>query len=278
MGSDRPSGLLVKFLADPGQYFWLRRDSLYDSTMPGTAETAPDDLLTCERCHGFYAVEVPEDGGEPRVRCNACGHIREVSTAPVQKKEEEGKWTVIGPDGKVMTFGSWEKLVESRRPGALSTSSGAGSASKLAAAQPEEKRPSASALLDITPTPVLPKLMLAAELDSDPNLVIVKPKPLFADPSPSFLKSKGPEWAPVKTEAKTSNEKAPASTKKPPESIDEIDAALVDDDEPAPLSLRDAIPDDDDEPAPLSLRDAIPDDESSHEMLSLKDLTVVAAP
>ena len=90
--------------------------------MAGTVQATPDDLITCEKCHGFYAVEVPPDGAEPRVKCKACGHIREVPVAPVQQKAEDGKeakWTVIGPDGKVMTYPSWEKLVESRHPSAM---------------------------------------------------------------------------------------------------------------------------------------------------------------
>jgi len=255
----------------------------------GTGKPAPDDLLTCERCHGFYAVEVPPDGSEPRVRCKACGHVREVSIAPVQEKSaggSGGKWTVIGPDGKVMTFPSWEKLVESRHPSATTAiATPSGSASKLPAAAPEEKRPSASALLDVTPTPALPKLELA-ELDSDPNLLAAAPKPSPEDLAKSFAKStykapektKGPEWAPIKSKVPSP---APAEDK-PPQSIRELDSgALVEDageEEPAPLSLRDAIVDEDGEPAPLSLRDAIVEDardESAHEMVSLRDLQVV---
>ncbi len=220
--------------------------------MTGTTEGAPDDLLTCERCHGFYAVQVPEDGGEPRVRCNACGHIREVAITPAPT-EQAGKWTVIGPDGKVMTFGSWDKLVESRRPPAPKEGASASVAEPAAksSSAPDEKRPSASALLDVTPTPALPTLTLA-EADSDPQLLAAKA--LGAESlAKSLAKGKGPEWAPVKTD-----KKAGAGTEKAPESLDEMDASLVDD-EPAPLSLRDAIPDDV-ETAPLSLRDVIPDD------------------
>jgi tetratricopeptide (TPR) repeat protein len=231
--------------------------------MAGTAQGAPEDLLTCEQCHGFYAVEVPADGSDPRVRCNSCGHIREVENAPVKKTGDSGKWTVIGPDGKTRTYPTWEKLVESRRGSAVVA---------------DEKKPSASALLDVTPTPTLglPKLALA-ELESDPHLVL--PTPNTADLAKSVAKSKGPEWAPAKTDA------APPSSEKAPASVAELDAgALMDDnsdDEPAPLSLRDAITDDDadDDAAPLSLRDAIPESlESAVEMVSLTDVQIADAP
>jgi hypothetical protein len=224
--------------------------------MAAPAQAASDDLLTCERCHGFYAVEVPPNG-EPRVRCNSCGHIREVAVAPVPKSEEEGKWTVIGPDGKVMTFGSWDKLVESRHTNAVTPTA-------------EERRPSASALLDITPTPIatLPKLALA-ELDSDPHLTSAGPNPSPAELAKSLAKSKGPEWAPTKA-ANADERSVKADELVPPSLVDDNS-----DDEPSPLSLRDAIADDDDA-APLSLRDAITvAEESAHEMLSLKDLTLI---
>jgi hypothetical protein len=234
--------------------------------MAGTTSATTDDRLACEKCHGFYAVEVPEGpDAKPRVRCNACGHIRELDIAPVQKPEEKGKWTVIGPDGKVMTFGSWEKLVGSGRPPALA----------------EEKKVSASSLLDITPPIAGPKLSLD-DLESNPVLPVQPSRPPAKN---------GPVWAPAAKETKKDEESARLDLA--PESSEEaaplsLRDAIVEDSEPAPLSLRDAIPEDD-ETSPLSLKDIASekdiksdrsvtrDAESSdqHEVVSLDDVTLV---
>lgn len=221
--------------------------------MATTTEGAPDDLLKCERCGGIDAVQVPEEGGEPRVRCSACGHVREDASAPAPK-EDAGKWTVIGPDGAVMTFSSWEKLVASRCPPASKEDASAGDAESAtgSSSAPEEKRPSATALLGVTPMVGMPSLALL-EHDSGPQL--------------NTSTALGDEGA---TKAHSENEK--------------------EGDETAPLSLRDAIPDEtdetrpwrreslDEEPAPLSLRDAfqIQDKESMSEIVSLRDVVVLS--
>lgn len=240
--------------------------------MAGGAQAASDELLTCERCHGFYSVEPPKDNdSKPRLRCNACGHAKEL-TEPPKKSEEVGKWTVIGPDGKVMTFGSWEELAHAQRPSQVVAAQKARDEAEVKEAREADKLPdlaktaiqggtstvpsptisaktshvpsSASALLDITPTPAMPKLTLA-EGDSDPNLgdVVAKAKKALA--------------AEAKTKTKSDA---------PPDSIEELD----------PTSMMEDYSDE--EPAPLSLRDAeiISDaEDESHEMLSLKDLVVV---
>lgn len=125
--------------------------------MAGTAQAAA--LTPCDRCTGHYVVDASGDG-KPRVRCNKCGHRREVpEPAPASIP---GKWTVIGPDGKAMSFDTWEELTESRRPSALQ-----GSPDETKDI-PKDKK-SASALLDITPAPdkVPEKAKLAlADMDS----------------------------------------------------------------------------------------------------------------
>lgn len=130
--------------------------------MAGTAQAA--DRIRCDRCTGHYVVDAASDGS-PRVRCNKCGHLREAPEPPAPASIP-GKWTVIGPDGKAMSFDTWEELTESRRPSAITpTAKGieeANHALKDLKPSANAEKKSASALLDITPAP---KLALA-DMDS----------------------------------------------------------------------------------------------------------------
>ena len=128
--------------------------------MAGTAQAA--DRIRCDRCTGHYVVDAASDGS-PRVRCNECGHLREGSEQPAPASIP-GKWTVIGPDGKAMSFDTWEELTESRRPSAITpTAKGMEEANQaLKELKPAAEKKSASALLDIAPAP---KLALA-DMDS----------------------------------------------------------------------------------------------------------------
>lgn len=231
------------------------------------AQVASDDLLTCERCDGLVTVEAADDG-KTRVRCKSCGHTRD-GQPQSQTNQTNSKWTVIAPDGQVMTFGSWAELIEARRaPPTSATTSvtsealAAGTASpgttnsdshqdaknvtKKASPVPQ---PTGAALLDLTPTgPAPAKLALAEESDANVSALLE-----VAKKAPSDHPVKAQEQAPTTRDA----------------------AAIVDDnsdDEPAPLSLRDAIADE--EPAPLSLKDAVIEEET-HETLSLRDMVVV---
>jgi len=162
----------------------------------------------------------------------------------------------------------------------------------------EEKKVSATSLLDVTPPPresAPPALALA---DSDPNLAEQAPVSSQVSPSqaetlrnpttpPVASKEEPVKEEPVKEEALASSEPtsseaetrrlvvpepieaAPVSIEAAPVSLEEIESSqLVEestDDDPTPLSLRDAI-----------IEDAKPLDVSSeHETLSLRDVLIV---
>lgn len=266
--------------------------------MAGTAQAA--DLIRCDRCTGHYVVDAASDGS-PRVRCNQCGHVREV-TVPPAPASVPGKWTVIGPDGKAMSFDTWEELTESRRPSAIAPTAKAMEEANSTLKDLKTEKKSASALLDIGPAP---KLALA-DMDSAIDLGEPMGRPR-SRPSgklePLLVKSfsQAPaqntpkvEWAPkvdksslpprvddntmrveVAPSAIAASKPSERSLKKD-DSLDELDPdSLVDDDdeeEAAPLSLRDAIPDDEEELGEDDLEEPEP-----HEKTSLGSL-VVAKP
>jgi TolA-binding protein len=294
--------------------------------MAGSAQAA---VIPCDRCSGHYVVDAASDG-TPRVRCNKCGHVRQ-TLAPPAPASIPGKWTVIGPDGKAMSFDTWEELTESRRPQAMSgTAKGMEEASSALKTLKNDDKKSASQMLDIAG----PKLALA-EMDSALDLgepVGTRAKPrlgattvasgsqragdskleplLVRSFSQTPAKSQTPklEWAPkidkstipnpraeventmrVETGAKETpsnkaiepdRETSPSAAaiqamSNPPDSGEELDpeSLLDDEEEPAPLSLRDAIVDADLESGDLQEDN---DDPDPHEMLSLRDF--VAAP
>jgi tetratricopeptide (TPR) repeat protein len=267
-----------------------------------------DEFHACERCHGFVTVEAV-DGEKVRVKCTSCGHTRDAQPQS-QTTQTASKWTVIAPDGQVMTFGSWEELTQSRRPPPMDVAATAAHTALTAmmAAQrdaageapAEEKSPARRASAGPQPTGAA-LLGLAATAPSSP------PKLALADDTELDI---GTLVAVVRRETSA------ATQEKPPETSAELNPSTVlddhGDDEPTPLSLRDAI---NDEPTPLSLRDAIieeetlekkavaraedvanvkaiakndandendedeedkEDEDESHEALSLKDLVVVS--
>src|SRR5262249_25007972 len=152
------------------------------------------------------------------------------ASAATATDDASKKWTVIGPDGQVMTFGSWEELIRAPRPSVITTIGGSNLAPSPSKTSSEPSastsvtrtaaktdltttKISGSALLDVTPMPTA-SLTLAEDSDANVRSLVSR----------------------AKTEiAKT------ASEEKAPDSIEELDPkALVDDhsdDEEAPLSL-----------------------------------------
>lgn len=254
------------------------------------AHGASDERLKCEKCHGFVAVVVSDD--QTTLRCGNCGYVRDVTddqakpkapeakadakpepadakpTEPADTKaadakpvdtkltdtakpaedkpvdtKQEAKWTVIGPDGKVMTFQSPEDAAKSLHPNEVPVSEIKAAIAKTDAPKKPDHKPTAAELLGVTPA--LPKLRLAE--DSDPNA--------------------GELVAKAKAELAKASVAKPEANVKPVRNVSELDSSsLMDDnsdDEPSPLSLRDAIVDEDDL------------EEDNGELVSLKDMVVV---
>lgn len=289
------------------------------------------DRIRCDRCTGHYVVDAASDGS-PRVRCNKCGHVREAAEpAPASIP---GKWTVIGPDGKAMSFDTWEELTESRRPQAIAANARAmeEANSALKDLKPAAEKKSASALLDIGPGPKLALADMDSAIDlgepmqrkSRPGATTMasgsgtgKLEPLlvrsFSQP-PATQNTPKVEWAPkvdksslpprvddntlrveiapsqiAASKPSESTPAAPATTRvmdgdRPTAPKGGVAAAADSIDELDSDSLLEDLSENEDDEAPLSLRDAIPDEEElgdddleepdPHEKLSLKDLVV----
>lgn len=159
----------------------------------------------------------------------------------------------------------------------------------------EEKKVSATSLLDVTPSPPrdTDESVTLELADSDPSPGTPPPSGGEAPPSPSQVETQrspaapaanpkldetplanvadiaGPfEETPAASEAETRRVVMPGVVAEPPQSLEEIESSSLQednsDDEPAPLSLRDAIV----EEKPMELS-------SEHETVSLRDLVVM---
>jgi hypothetical protein len=107
-------------------------------------ETARAEIPTpspCEKCAGPCDVEV--DGGKARLACRSCGHAFEVALV----RAAMGTWTVVDPEGIVRRFSSWQELIASLPIATTPYAGGVDDRSTRAS------RPSAAALLDVTPAP-----------------------------------------------------------------------------------------------------------------------------
>jgi hypothetical protein len=131
----------------------------------------------CEKCGAPCDVE--SDGEKTRHACRTCAHVSEVALVQVSL----GTWTVVDPDGIVRRFSSWQELIGSLPIG---TTPYAGAVDE----RMRSSRPSAAALLDVTPPPssVAPGAARLSLVPGDdppplprPVQAQVQPLPRFAD-------------------------------------------------------------------------------------------------
>jgi hypothetical protein len=163
------------------------------AAMGTSARAAGSDQWLCEKCGGAYVVEGPRDRARKRLRCSECGYGEEAWIVPAQN----GRYTLVDPTGAVVTAPTWQELTglipSASAESVVAPTAPADEVSADVEQKPPSKFPSATALLDLTPSISLsrvePKLTLVmgggdkarVAHDVDPPLAAPIATPAIAD-------------------------------------------------------------------------------------------------